>query len=211
MEIIIDRFDKCQIYAFFAKNLMNDKTLITYFLILIKKTGKYTRAYEDWMDKNDTEKTYANLKEYWREEHLKMKHTNPSAKQYGYSMNVTAEPTQEPNQPDMATILEQCANATMAGQKQQQERQQQFETAMAANMTALQNQLQQSASQQQQMVNAAMQQQMENALQQQSTTDTANNKTPSGNWQSQAWNSMQHTRHQYLPPSFSVDQQSEQQ
>ncbi len=95
MEILINRFDKCQIYAFFAKNLMDDKTLITYFLILIKKTGKYTRAYKDWMDKNNAEKTYANLKEYWREEHLKMKRTNPSSKQYRYGMNAAAEPTQE--------------------------------------------------------------------------------------------------------------------
>ena len=99
---------------------MDDKTLITYFLILIKKTGKYTRAYKDWMDKNDAEKTYANLKEYWREEHLKMKRTNPSVKQYGYGMNAAAEPTQESHQPDMATILEQCTNVMMAGQKQQQ-------------------------------------------------------------------------------------------
>ncbi len=64
MEVLIDQFDQTQIYAFFAKNLMDDKTLITYFLTVIKKTGKYTRAYEDWMDKDEADKTYSNLKEY---------------------------------------------------------------------------------------------------------------------------------------------------
>ena len=44
---------------------MDDKTLINYFLTVIKKTGKYTRAYEDWMAKQDADKTYAHLKEYW--------------------------------------------------------------------------------------------------------------------------------------------------
>ena len=40
MEVLIDRFDKAQIYAFFTKNVMDDKLLINPFLILIKKTGK---------------------------------------------------------------------------------------------------------------------------------------------------------------------------
>ena len=80
MEVLIARFDQTQVYAFFARNLMDDKTLINYFLTVIKKTGKYTRAYEDWMAKQDADKTYAHLKEYWRLEHLKMKRTNPTAK-----------------------------------------------------------------------------------------------------------------------------------
>ena len=90
LEVLIDRFDKAQIYAFFAKSQMDDKTLINPFLILIKKTGKYIRAYEDWIAKPDADKTYVNMKEFWRVEHLKMKRTNPSASTYRYGMNATA-------------------------------------------------------------------------------------------------------------------------
>ena len=61
MEVLIDRFDQIQIYAFFAKNLMDDQTLINYFMAVIKKTGKYTRAYEDWLVRPDNSKTYALL------------------------------------------------------------------------------------------------------------------------------------------------------
>ena len=52
-----------------------------------------------------------NLKEFWRKEHLKMKRASPSASTYGFGMNATAKPTTD--QPDMATIFEQCANAMM--------------------------------------------------------------------------------------------------
>ena len=89
IEVLIDRFDKTQTYAFFARNIMDDKTLITYFPILVKETGRYTRAYEDWLAKPDNQKTYAILKEFWREEHLKVKRANPAAKQYEYCMNAT--------------------------------------------------------------------------------------------------------------------------
>ena len=122
---------------------MDDKTLINPFLILIKKTGKYIRAYEDWIAKPDADKTYVNLKEFWRVEHLKMKCTNPSASTYGYGMNATTKVLAE--QPNMASIFEQCANAMMNSQQQLQERQQQFETNMALSMAALQNQLNQAA------------------------------------------------------------------
>ena len=61
------------------------------------------------MDKPNPQRT--NLKEYWCNENLKMKNPNPSAKQYGYSMNLTTE-SQGTNQPNVATILEQCANLT---------------------------------------------------------------------------------------------------
>ena len=37
IEVLIDRFDKTQVYAFFARDQINNKTLITYFLIAIKK------------------------------------------------------------------------------------------------------------------------------------------------------------------------------
>ena len=97
---------------------MDDKTLINPFLILIKKTGKYVRAYEDWIAKPDADKTYVNLKEFWRKEHLKMKRTNPSASAYGYGMNATAEPATD--QQDMAIILEQCVNAMMNTQREPQ-------------------------------------------------------------------------------------------
>ena len=137
LEVLIDGFDKAQVYAFFAKSQMDDKTLINPFLILIKKTGKYVRAYKDWIAKRDADKTYVNLKEFWRKEHLKMKRTNPSASTYGYGMNATAESTTD--QPDMATIFEQCANAMMNSQWEMQERQQQFEANMTANIMNLQN------------------------------------------------------------------------
>ena len=114
MEVLIDRFDQAQVYAFFVKNLMDDRTLIGYFLAVIKKTGKYTRAYEDWIAKDKADKTYANLKEYWRHEHLKMKRTNPTARQYKYGMNAMEKKTGG-DSPDIALILEQCANAMMTG------------------------------------------------------------------------------------------------
>ena len=121
IEVLVGRFNKSQIFAFFARDQINDKTLITYFLIPIKKSGRYIRAYEDWLAKPDNQKTYAILKEFWREEHLKMKRSNPTAKQYEYGGNATAEQDQQ-----TATILEQCANAMLQGQRQQQERQTQF-------------------------------------------------------------------------------------
>ena len=156
MEVLIDRFDQTQVYTFFARNQMDDKTLITHFLIIIKKTGKYTRAYEDWLNKPDAQKTFANLNEFWRQEHLKMKRANPTAKTYGFGMAATDENTQEDNHLATATFLEQCANTLMTNQKQQQERQQQFEATMAANMAALQSQFQQAAVQQQQAMNTAI-------------------------------------------------------
>ena len=88
-------------------------------MAVIKKTGKYTRAYEDWLARPDNTKTYALLKEFWRKEHLKMRRANPTANQFEYGMNATdaAEATSAP--PDIASILEQCANAMMEGQRQQ--------------------------------------------------------------------------------------------
>lgn len=99
---------------------MDNKLLINPFLILIKKTGKYVSAYEDWLAKPDVEKTYVNFKEFWRKQHLKMKRTNPSASTYGYGLNATTKPATKA--PNMASILDQCANAMMTSQQRLQER-----------------------------------------------------------------------------------------
>ena len=66
MEVLIDWFYQKQIYTFFSKNLMDDKVLINYSLMVIKRMGKYMRAYKDWLAEPDTSKTYAHLKDFWR-------------------------------------------------------------------------------------------------------------------------------------------------
>ena len=58
------------------------------------------------MAKQGAEKTYAYLKEYWRLEHLKMKRTNPTAKQYEFGMNAATDTTTIGDGTDIATILE---------------------------------------------------------------------------------------------------------
>ena len=104
-------------------------------------------------------------------------------------MNAATNTNINTNGPDIATILEQCTNAMMAGQKQQQERQQQFEST--ANMAATQTQLANAEEQQQQMANvAAKQNAMAQTLQQKTTNmANANNnmKTAGGTWQAQVW------------------------
>ena len=62
-----------------------------------------------------------NVKEFWRDKDLKVKRSKSSTRTYRYGMNATIKKTTE--QPDMATILEQCANATMNSQQQLQEQQ----------------------------------------------------------------------------------------
>ena len=64
MEILIDQFNQIQIYELFARNQMDDKILMNYFLVVIKKTGKYTWVYEDWLVKDGVNKNYAYLKEF---------------------------------------------------------------------------------------------------------------------------------------------------
>ena len=105
MEVLIDRFDQIQVYAFFVKNQMNDKTLINYFMAVVKKTGEYTRAYEDWLAQPDNDKTYAKLKDFWRKEHLKMKRANLTANQFEYGMNATDAATLPTATADIATLL----------------------------------------------------------------------------------------------------------
>ena len=106
IEVLIDRFNKTKVNAFFSGTELNDKTLITYFLIPIKRSGMYKRAYEDWLAKDDAQKTFANLKEFWRTEHMKMKRGTPSARQYEFGMNAKTSTEPSSNQPDVATILE---------------------------------------------------------------------------------------------------------
>ena len=68
---------------------MDDNTLITYFNSVIKKTGKYPRAYKDWLVKSDADKTYAHLKEYWYQETPKDEEGEPHRKKIEYGMNAT--------------------------------------------------------------------------------------------------------------------------
>lgn len=68
---------------------MTDINLVTYFYTVIKKTGKYTRAYEGWLQRGDNEKMYAHLKEFWRAAHLKYKRPNSTASQYQYGGKTT--------------------------------------------------------------------------------------------------------------------------
>lgn len=138
MEVLIDQFDQIQMYAFTSKNQMDDKTLINYCMAVIKKTGKYARAYEDRLAQPDTDKTSAKLKECWRKEHLKMKRANPIANQFEYGMNATDTASPPTATADIATPLEKCANAKMENQRQQQEQQCTFKTLMAANMATMQ-------------------------------------------------------------------------
>ena len=202
MESLIERFDQAQIYAFFAKNQMDDRTIINYFLAVVKKTGRYTRSYEDWITKPDDQKTYAVLKEFWRLEHLKMKRSNPTAQQYEFGMNVIDSDATN-NSTDMASMLEQCANAMMAAQKQQQERQTQFETQMAANLAAMQAQLQSCNMNNNNMMNAAAQQmQATQQMQQQNMANAAQNNNRARNWQAAAWQPMQQQGTPICPPAY---------
>lgn len=208
MVVLIDRCDQSQLRAFFDRDELNDiHSSTTSYLTVIKETGKHTRAYNDWLTKPDADKTYANLKAYWRLEHLKIKRTNPTSKQYDYGMSMT-DTTHETSQPNMATILKQCANAPMERQHQQQEYQKQFKSTMAANMAAIQEQMNSTAIQQQNMMNAAVQQyQMQQAMQQQQAnmTNTATiSGATGGNWQKQAWQTMQQQGTQVCHPAFTM-------
>ena len=71
IEKLIDRFDKALTYASFAKQGMTNGILCTYFLTVIKITGKYTCTYENWTARYDNRKTWAHLKDFLRVESLK--------------------------------------------------------------------------------------------------------------------------------------------
>ena len=138
-----------------------------------------------------------------------MKRVNPTARQYEFGMNATTN-GEAPAQQDVATILEQCANAMLDGQRQQQERQKNFETQMAANMAAFQAQMANATMQQQQMqqqqqmtqqaINAANQQAA--AKQVQFTQPPQQQQPPTQNWQPQAWQAMQQQGATICPPAF---------
>ena len=87
MEKLIDRFDKSVTYASFAGQTTASNTIVTYFLTVIKKTGKYQRAYEDWLARDTNNKTWAHAKDFWRMEHLKLRRSNPIAFQYQFGGN----------------------------------------------------------------------------------------------------------------------------
>ena len=55
-EKFIDRFDKGVTYASFANQEIANHTIVTCFLTVIKKTGKYQRAYKDWVARDAANK-----------------------------------------------------------------------------------------------------------------------------------------------------------
>ena len=91
---------------------------------MIKETGKYQRTYEDWVAHNVANKTWAHTKNFWQMEHLKIRHSNPTASQYQFGGN-TAQ-NQSENKRNMANVLEDCANQFMNGQQEATPQQQQF-------------------------------------------------------------------------------------
>ena len=188
MEIPIDRFDNVLTFASFARHALSNGTLCTYFLAVIKKAVKYQRAYEDWLARESNMKTWAHLKDFWRQEHLKMKRSNPTAFQYQYSGNVSDNTGEVKN--DMQNILENCANQLMNGQQEATTQQQQFQQMMTAQMNALQQQraMKQGAA-------AAMQQSAVATMADQRaptpTTSNRNNNNRGGGWKQQVWNGME--------------------
>ena len=54
---LIDCSDKSITYASFAGQTTASNTIVTYFLTVIKKTGKYQRAYKDWLACDANNKT----------------------------------------------------------------------------------------------------------------------------------------------------------
>ena len=95
-------------YASFVGQTTASNTIVTYFLTVIKKTGKYQRAYEDWLAHDANNKTWAHAMDFWRMEHLKLRRSNPNALQYQFGGNAAQD--QGENKQDMANILEDCAD-----------------------------------------------------------------------------------------------------
>ena len=111
VEKLIDRFDKGVTYASFTNQEIANHTIVTYFLTVIKKTGKYQCAYEDWVARDAANITWAYAKGFWRMENFKLCRSNPIRFQYQFGGN-TAQ-NQSENKRDMANILENCANQLM--------------------------------------------------------------------------------------------------
>ena len=174
---------------------MTNETLCNYFLAVIKKTGKYQRAYEDWITRDEALKTWAHLKDFWRAEHLKLRRSNPTAFQFQFGGSVTEQ--EGDNNGNVSEIMENCANKLMNGQQEAATQQQQFQQMMVAQMNALQQQLQM-----QQGATAAMMQQSAAAMTanqrppfQNNNNNRSNNNNRGGggggNWKQQAWTNMQ--------------------
>ena len=108
MKNLIDHFNKGVTYASFASQETANHTIVTCFLAVIKKTGKYQRAYEDWIARDAVNKTWAHAKDFWRMGHLKLRRSNPTVFRYQFGGN--GAQNQSENKRDMATVLENCAN-----------------------------------------------------------------------------------------------------
>lgn len=116
-------------------------------------------------------------------------------------MNAT-KMTDTTDNADVASILKQCANAMMAGQLQQQERQQTFEATIDVNMAAMQKQLNNAASRQQQTSATGMQQlQMQLQAMNMANAAAQNNNPNNGNWQPQ-WPTAQQHIMPACPPAY---------
>ena len=99
---------------------MDDKTLVTYSLAVIKKTGKYVRAYNDWLAKTEDQQTYVCFNDFWRNEHLNTKRSNLVAHNCNYGGSAT-KTGGKAEKNEIQQWLEQCANTMMVGQQQQQQ------------------------------------------------------------------------------------------
>ena len=64
MEKLVDRFGTGVTCASFAGQEIANHAMVTYFLMVIKKTGKYQCAYEDRVARDDANKTWAHVKDF---------------------------------------------------------------------------------------------------------------------------------------------------
>ena len=119
-----------------------------------------------------------------------MRRANPTANQFEFGMSTTetTEATSPP--PNITSILEQCANAMLEGQRQQQEQQRNFENQVAANMAAMQQQLLQAQNQHSltaQFQQMNMQQQMQQQAANMAQTARVQPPITPGTWQKPTW------------------------
>ena len=110
-------------------------TLCTYYLMVTKKTGKYVRAYKNWLVRPENQETLAYLKYFWRIRHLKIWRSNPMKTQYKYSRSTSGNKGENNY---VVTVLQNCANQIINGQQELQNRQEHFQQIIAAQMMAMQ-------------------------------------------------------------------------
>ena len=91
MEKLIDCFDKSVAYASFAGQTTASNTIVTYYLKVIKKTGKYQHAYEEWFARNANNKTWAHAKDFSGMEHVELRRSNTTAFQYRFGGNASQD------------------------------------------------------------------------------------------------------------------------